>query len=126
MRIRWLRWSIFGVLVGCGVAATVALLLLRGGPRADAHTSAPGAAQPSSALQVEVVAPRAGEMDRTTSQPGSVQAFESVQLHAGVSGYLKTLNVDIGDRVTRGKELAVVDVPELEKLAQRAAAALDQ
>jgi RND family efflux transporter MFP subunit len=65
-------------------------------------------------------------MDRTTTQPGSVQAFESVRLFAGVSGYLKTLAVDIGDRVKRGQVLAVVDVPELEKQVQRHASAVEQ
>jgi RND family efflux transporter MFP subunit len=67
-----------------------------------------------------------GLIDRTTVQPGSVQAFESVDLHAGVSGYLKTLSVDIGDHVKKGVVLAKVDVPELEKQVQRYAALVEQ
>lgn len=82
-------------------------------------------AEPSQ-VQVEVTRPKKGEMDRTTSQPGSIHAFQSVQLHAGVSGYLKTLNVDIGDRVKKGAVLAQVDVPELEKQVQRYGAMVDQ
>src|SRR5438128_1012835 len=66
------------------------------------------------------------ELDRTTTQPGSVYSFESVQLYAGVSGYLKTLNVDIGDRVKKGQVLAQVDVPELVKQVQRYAAVVEQ
>jgi RND family efflux transporter MFP subunit len=77
-------------------------------------------------IAVEVILPKKGEMDRTTTQPGSVQAFESVDLFAGVSGYLQKLNVDIGDRVKRGQVLAVVDVPELRKKVQQFAAAVDQ
>lgn len=73
-----------------------------------------GASNPDRSVQV--THPRNGEMDRTTSQPGSIHAFESVQLHVGVSGYLKTLNVDIGDIVKKGEVLAQVDVPELELL----------
>jgi RND family efflux transporter MFP subunit len=66
-------------------------------------------------------------MDRVASgMPGSVHAFESVQLYAGVAGYLKVLNVDIGDRVKKGQALAQVDVPELDKQVQRYAAMLDQ
>jgi HlyD family secretion protein len=65
-------------------------------------------------------------MDRTTVGPGSVQAFESVDLFPGVSGYLKTLNVDIGDRMKKGQVLAEVDVPELEKQVQRYAAVVEQ
>jgi RND family efflux transporter MFP subunit len=77
-------------------------------------------------LDVEVVRPHQGVIDRTTVQPGSVQAFESVDLYAGVSGYLKTLNVDIGDHVKKGAVLAKVDVPELEKQVQRYAALVEQ
>jgi HlyD family secretion protein len=55
-----------------------------------------------------------------------VHAFESVQLYAGVSGYLKSLKVDIGDRVKKGQVLAQVDVPELEKQVQRYGAVVEQ
>ena len=74
---------------------------------------------------VKVLLPRSGAMDRITEQVGTVQAFESVYLHAKVSGYLKTQTVDIGDRVKRGKVLAVVDVPELEKQVERNAALVE-
>ncbi len=65
-------------------------------------------------------------MERLTTQPGSVQAFESVQLYARVPGFLKSQHVDIGDRVKQGQVLAVVDVPELQKQQQRHLAAVDQ
>jgi HlyD family secretion protein len=75
---------------------------------------------------VTVVNPRKGAMERLTTQPGSVQAFQSVQLFAKVSGFLKTQNVDIGDRVKKNQVLAIVDVPELEKQVQRDKAAVEQ
>src|SRR5262249_25067335 len=77
-------------------------------------------------IHVEVTHPQKGGVDRTTAQPGSVQSFESVNLYAGVSGYLKNLTVDIGDRVRRGQVLAQVAVPELEKQVPRHASALEQ
>ena len=43
-----------------------------------------------SAARVEIVQPTEGGMRRTTVQPGSVFGFESVDLYAMVSGYLKT------------------------------------
>jgi RND family efflux transporter MFP subunit len=58
--------------------------------------------------------------------PGSVEAFELVELHPGVSGYLKTQTVDYGSRVKKGDVLAVLDVPDLEKQVQRDEAALLQ
>lgn len=77
-------------------------------------------------VAVKVVRPLKGAMPRITVQPGSVHAFESVQLFAKASGYLAKEYVDIGDRVRRNQVLAVVDVPEIEKQLQRTKAALQQ
>jgi HlyD family secretion protein len=80
----------------------------------------------ANSITVNVIHPREGDMDRVTRQPGSVQAFETVQLYAGVSGFLKTQSVDIGDRIKKGQILAQVDVPELEKQVQRGASLVEQ
>jgi RND family efflux transporter MFP subunit len=85
-----------------------------------------GGSAASASPVVFVIHPKKGESDRTTSQPGSIQAFESVELYAGVSGFLKTLNVDIGDRIKKGQALAQVDVPELEKQIQRNSSVVEQ
>jgi RND family efflux transporter MFP subunit len=77
-------------------------------------------------VAVKVVHPLKGVMEHVTVQPGTIQGYESVHLYAKVSGYLKTQVVDIGDRVRRRQPLAVVDVPELDKLAQRNRASVDQ
>jgi len=82
--------------------------------------------EPPSPIAVKVIRPRKGAMERITTQPGSVQAFESVDLFAKVSGFLKTQKVDIGDRVKKDEVLAVVDVPELEKQVERDKAAVEQ
>jgi RND family efflux transporter MFP subunit len=71
------------------------------------------------------VKPRAGGIERTTTQPGSVHSFESADLFAKVSGYLKDLPVDIGDRVQAGQVVAVIDAPELQKEVERAAALVE-
>ncbi len=61
-----------------------------------------------------------------TVQPGSVHSFESVELYAMVSGYLKTQDVDIGSHVKKGQILAVIDVPREENAVSEAAAMLAQ
>lgn len=82
-----------------------------------------GSTQPASARpKVEVEHPMPGGLERVTTQPGSVQAFEAASLYAKVSGYLEEQYVDIGSEVKRGELLAVIDVPELVKEAQRRAA----
>jgi HlyD family secretion protein len=63
---------------------------------------------------------------RTTQQPGTVEAFDSVNLGPGRAGHLKKLFVDIGEMVKRGQVLAEMDAPELVAEASKARAASDQ
>ena len=77
-------------------------------------------------LPVEVAHPRQGGIEHTTTQAGSVHAFEYAALYSKVSGYLKIQNVDIGDRVKIGQLLAVIDDPEVDKVVDQNKAALDK
>lgn len=86
----------------------------RGGERSNGH------------VRVEVVKPHKGGLERTTTQPGSVNSFRSAKLFSKVSGYLKEQNVDIGDPVKKGDVLAVIDMPELQKEVDRDEAAVQQ
>lgn len=56
--------------------------------------------------------------------PGVFQAYQDILIHAKVSGYVKKIYVDIGDRVHRGEVLAVLEVPELNAQVEAAAAGL--
>lgn len=96
--------------------------------RADASADEPAAAQ---ALDVEVVSPARGDIVRTISLPASVEADQQATLYSKVSGYLESIAVDIGDRVSQGQLLAKIDVPEIsdqlrEAEAELAAAAADR
>jgi RND family efflux transporter MFP subunit len=44
---------------------------------------------------------------------GQFIPYQNVELHAKVAGYIRTINVDIGDHVHQGQVLAVLEVPEL-------------
>jgi RND family efflux transporter MFP subunit len=44
---------------------------------------------------------------------GQFIPYQNVDLHAKVAGYIRTINVDIGDRVHKGQVLAVLEIPEL-------------
>lgn len=58
----------------------------------------------------------------TTTQPGSIHAFEEAPLQPRVAGYVKTVMVDIGDHVERGQVLMEIDAPELiDEVAQHKA-----
>jgi RND family efflux transporter MFP subunit len=47
------------------------------------------------------------------SLAGQFQPYQMIDVHAKVSGYVKHIYVDIGDRVHAGQTLAVLEVPEL-------------
>ncbi len=74
--------------------------------------------------RVEVVKPKRGGMEMTTTQPGTVHAFEYAQLYSKVSGYVKDLNVDRGSRVKKDDLLVSLYVPELVAAVEQAQAAL--
>ncbi len=67
-------------------------------------------AQPPSAA---VAAVQRGSIAHTLSLAGQFQPFQVVEVHAKVSGYVRHIYVDIGDRVHAGQTLATLEVPEL-------------
>ena len=76
---------------------------------ADAAT-ADAATQPVAAA-VAVV--QRGNISHMLSLAGQFQPYQVIDVHAKVSGYVRRINVDIGDRVHAGQTLAVLEVPEL-------------
>jgi RND family efflux transporter MFP subunit len=58
--------------------------------------------------------------------PGVFQAYQDVLIHAKVSGYIKQIFVDIGDRVHTGEVLAILEVPELNAQVDAAKAAVQR
>jgi RND family efflux transporter MFP subunit len=72
------------------------------------------APKPSSPVSVQTVLPKRGEIARSITLPTfRVLAVQEVTIYTKVSGYLKTLAVDKGDRVKEGQLLAEIEVPEL-------------
>jgi HlyD family secretion protein len=72
--------------------------------------------------QVTVATASRSRLKRSTNQTGTVNAFESVDVFARVSGSVKTLRVDIGSRVKKGEILAELDEPELAVAVEKARA----
>jgi RND family efflux transporter MFP subunit len=54
-----------------------------------------------------------GDLASTLKVAGQFEPYQEVDLHAKVSGYIKRINVDIGDRVRAGQIIATLEVPEL-------------
>jgi RND family efflux transporter MFP subunit len=78
----------------------------------------------SSELTVSVTHPivtgEAGEI----ALPGNTQAFDDTPIYARTNGYLKKFFVDIGQHVTEGELMAVIETPEIDEQLQVAQADL--
>jgi membrane fusion protein (multidrug efflux system) len=79
---------------------------------------------PAAVPQVVVIRPQRGEAIRSMVLPGDVVGYYQSALYAKVTGYLKDILVDKGDRVKRGQVLADIEVPELRQRQDRARANL--
>jgi len=64
-------------------------------------------------VEVKTTRPTRGEIHRFVTLPGSIKANQQATLCAKVAGYLKSLHVDKGDRVTAGQALGEIELPEL-------------
>lgn len=54
------------------------------------------------------------------------RAFQEIEVHAKVAGFLKSIAVDVGDRVSAGQLLAVLEIPELEDEMRQDEAAVNR
>src|SRR6201996_3476519 len=63
---------------------------------------------------VSVLPAEAGSISQDLTVAGIFQPFQEIDVHGKVSGYIRKIYVDIGDRVIQGQTLAVLEVPELQ------------
>jgi RND family efflux transporter MFP subunit len=63
---------------------------------------------------VSVVTAHTGFIANQLTVAGIFQPFQEIDVHGKVSGYIRHIYVDIGDRVKQGQTLAVLEVPELQ------------
>ena len=73
---------------------------------------------------IQVARVEVAPADRVVSLPAEVRAERQATLYAKVSGYVKTVLVERGDRVRKGQELAVLESPELDEQVAAARAEL--
>ncbi len=113
------RTGIIVVVVLIAICAIWAIHV-RGGSQRAAGASSSQNELASAAVAVVQRAPA----DTSITVPGVFQAYQDVLVHAEVSGYIKNIYVDIGDRVHAGEILAVLEVPELDAEVNAAEAAV--
>jgi RND family efflux transporter MFP subunit len=60
-----------------------------------------------------VAAVQRGSITHALALAGQFQAYQVIDVHPKVSGFIKHIYVDIGDKVREGQTIAVLEVPEL-------------
>ena len=95
--------------------ALVAQMLIsdRAGQAFAAEDSAASGQTATPPIRVETIRASRQALTRTLRMPATLVPYESADLYAKTSGYVETVNVDIGSRVKRGDPLLTIDVPEM-------------
>jgi RND family efflux transporter MFP subunit len=110
------------LIAACILAATLLLFHLihvRNKTEADSGS-------PSASPAVSVATAHSGFIANQLTVAGIFQAFQEIDVHGKVSGYIRHIYVDIGDRVHQGQTLAVLEVPELQAEVAGAQAGVTQ
>jgi RND family efflux transporter MFP subunit len=81
-------------------------------------------AESSTASPAVVAVARVGRADlaRTLTLSAELEPYQQIQVHAKVAGFVKSIRVDVGDHVTAGDTIAVLEIPEANDDLKRATA----
>lgn len=110
-------------------ASTILLCALLAGLTACAKTGAAGP-KTASAQEAPLIVPvmKAARTDLASdlALTAEFEPFQQVDLMSKVAGYIRSINVDIGDRVRMGQVIATLEIPEMEDDLARAAAEIQE
>jgi len=88
------------------------------------HADGPGGALGKTVPRAAIALVQRGKISNTLSVAGEFVPYQEVELHAKVTGYIRKINVDIGDHVHTCQVLALLEVPELAAQVQGADAGI--
>jgi RND family efflux transporter MFP subunit len=101
------------------VVVICALSLAVAAGSACARASARADERKSDARTVAVVPVERGDVTQSITIGAEFRAYQEIDVHAKVAGFLQTITVDVGDHVREGQLLAVLEVPELQNELQQ-------
>jgi RND family efflux transporter MFP subunit len=112
------------VLVAAACSLAAALLLIHFLPAHHEQQAATDTTPTPPSVSVAIA--HTGLIANQLTVAGVFQAFQEIDVHGKVSGYIRHIYVDIGDRVHKGQTLAVLEVPELQAEVAGAQAGITQ
>jgi RND family efflux transporter MFP subunit len=108
---------VFLLLTAC--AAILSLAACSPSPRVDA-------AAPSEVPAVAVARVSLENLTQGLVLTAEFKPYQEIDVMAKVAGYIKTINVDVGDRVRQGQLIALLEVPEMADDLRRATASVER
>lgn len=90
------------------------------------HGSGNSTAIAATVPTARVAAAQRGDITHVLTLAGQFQPYQVVDVHPKVSGYMRKINVDIGDIVHKGQTLAILEVPELKAQVEQTQFELQQ
>jgi len=114
------------ILAGLGIAAVALLGVGVEGELRQRVALAETASAQGRPPMVTVVQPHRAATVPAVVLPATVEPMQETTIYARTSGYVKTVHVDIGDRVAAGQLLAEIESPEVDASLREARARLDQ
>ena len=100
------KQKVAGIVVCVLIAGVIGFRLMT---RTTAEAEPPDQAVPTAAVAVI----KRGPVANSITLSGAFHAYQQVDVHAKVAGYIRKIYVDVGDHVKAGQTLAVLEVPEL-------------
>lgn len=107
-------------LAAAALAAMLASCSTGGAASKSAQSAAP--AIPVVAVSEVTLA----DLSSSVALTAEFEPFQEIDVMAKVSGYVREIKVDIGDRVQEGQVLATLEIPEMQDDLARAQAAIDE
>jgi RND family efflux transporter MFP subunit len=83
-------------------------------------------APPAEIPTVAVAKVTRADLSNSVVLTAEFEPFQEIDVMAKVSGYVRRINVDIGDHVRDGQAIATLEIPEMQDDLTRAAAAIDE
>lgn len=108
-------WLALGGALLCLIIAFLVVQRVRAGGPSHTHNG-------QDVVPAAVAVVKRAPIGNTFSVAGEFVPYQEIEVHAKVAGYIRKINVDIGDRVRAGEVLAVLEVPELMAQLQGAGA----
>ncbi len=123
-KLKSFRFHLKSGIGGVSAAFALGLAVFWLARHSEAQSPASGAA--ASLPTVDVAKVTREDLFKVDKVPAEFRPYVQVDLHAKVSGYVKDMNVDFGDKVKAGELLATLEVPELRDELTNAMAALQK